>query len=391
MGKGKNVSCGARTAYATGDPVESDHSLDGLPGRSARARHTFALLDAADTFKREYLLRDLSAPSKSLADDQADAPTMVHNALMRWIPSSYSGHPRYNPEHEIRRRELYFCLLLDGDRRADHTYFYTDPVAGSEWTLAAGAAVRGWYGLPHDDQGHLLSEGLPDALRDAMDVSAPLLSALRHEPLRTLANCIDLPEPLPDLYAELPDVVFPERLNRLGWLRVRDAGALAREAGLKDRERRLLEIAAVYAPGFSVDPAAAAQQARAGLGEDGEAVGALIEELQVHRSPEGLPVLAPRTRLGALLADAQQSWMASPWCDEALAAWRAAEGRDDDLQMLLVAKDLCARTPWHSTVGRARFAGPARRQETRLRSLHALATGIPVPKAPKNQRRLRAA
>lgn len=407
MAKGVDDDTGTRSAAAIG--VASDPP-PGAPGKSTRARHTYLLLAQAGGFDEQYLLRDvLGGTGRTLPAAKADAKNMTHNALMAWLPAGYSGHDGHDPHAEDVRAELFYMLLLDGDRRADHTYFYRAPSSkGGEWTLASGRAVAAWYSIPVDDTGRLNADTLAEAVAAAPGRRRELfVDALRARPLDTLAQCApaepgaladdmfgacrDLPEDVRRAVAQrLGDVEDAAEAAAVG-IRARDALRLAAKAGLSDGDRDVLLQACAYAPVPGQDAALAAERARAQLGAGGQRAAAIIEEMQANRSVEGLPVLEPESALGKLAADATQSFLACEGGDRVARRYADDLGLGAGVEAVDRLRDLCARTPWHSQPGRALMAAAARRQETRLRSLLGLALGAHTPKAPKGTARLRRA
>lgn len=390
--------------------TDGDGFPPGTPGKSARAKHIYTLLQQAGGFPREYLLRDIYQPKRLVPDDKVDGPNLLHNAFMHWAPSSYPGHPGYVPEHEPRRRELFYALLLEGDRRANHTFFWRDKEIGGEWTLAAGAAVRGWYQFPVDEQGNIIPEHVEETVRRQIDSGLPLfVDSLRQQPSQTLASCCwEPPEPgcdrkslLRRLSAEQLSAPAARALETaitakaeegkasfaLQALRLRDALELADAEQLEAAEREVLLLAAAFSSPFGQAPLSQDQlYQRIGDFQLADQVAGLLADC-APRPADGdphLPVLAPKTRLGKTLADVQQSWMASRWCDAAAELQRQATGAADEADWLERTRHLCVRSGWHTKAGRERFAFAAKRQEARLRSLIGLYHGIKTPKAPKS-------
>lgn len=176
-----------RPALLAGLPAREDIDISAYPGKSERARWTAWL--AREAGYNGDILRNVFAPSRPMKPSNATAHGMMHNALMQWIPSAYAGHDGYVASHEQTGSELLHALVLDGDRRANHHYFYREP-SGGEWTLASGEAAASWYSLPRDKNACIHPQGLRESLVQALNRDSFLL-ALRNQPGHTLSQCAD--------------------------------------------------------------------------------------------------------------------------------------------------------------------------------------------------------
>lgn len=176
--------CGARPAISL---PSGEGGSPPVPGRSKRAQHVYQLLTQAAPFEPDYLLTDPRPGGKRTPASRAESHLMAHQAFKHWLPSSYRGHPGFIPAHEQTGHELLHVVLLDGDRKANHTFFYREP-SGGEWTLAAGLAAARHYRLPLDEQDGLRAQGLQQAIERAPERPS-FLQALRARPATTLAEC----------------------------------------------------------------------------------------------------------------------------------------------------------------------------------------------------------
>jgi hypothetical protein len=393
MGKGSG-GCIARSSLVL-NLGDSDNQQE-VPGRSVRAQNTFKLLQEAGSFSSETLLWDITKRQYVSAKD-ADAQPMAHNAFMRWLPSSYHGHQGYIPHHEPLRNEMMNAILLDGDRRANHVYFYRDPANNAVWTLGSAAATRGWYRLPHDGQGNISPQGLQHAVQEgAFNRTGSFLQSLRRGPINTLAYCVDIYEPgvgielqtrLSTLSSESQKAVMDGyRLAKgvpdepLYNLRIRMALDLADDAKLDDAGRERLVRAASHLEAWGVQ----AESPR----RDPE-VASLLAEVRPVESIDGFHMMDPHSTEGRLLADVAKGWMASSLCDWGIEQWRRAHSHDDSADRLDEIRENIARSPWASKEGKVRYEKKAKMQETRLRSLTALCRGCQkIPPAPKGWKKL---
>lgn len=371
----------------------------GVPGRSQRTRHLTELLIATGQFDAAWLSRDVFNGGRAVAAGELDSPIPAHNALMRWLPSSYPGHDGYIPAHDAAGRELLFTLMLDGDRKADHLFFWRDRDAGAEWTPAVAGLCRGWYNLPHDGWGRLVSDGLADAIADGpYRQPRSFVQALRDDPLGTMAAACDLQEPAVDL-EELraswdPDLErrLRERLNALAAIsaeheslcrvRLRDAAMLADELDLNREQRALLVEACAHDLPFSAGPAPSASVADA------------LAQAGWGASADGahLPVAQPHSPMGAALADVRLAGLAARSADRhaALLAAEAGVGAADGAAQLEVLRARCARTPLHTTAGRRLWQKQLRAQEARLRAIRSFVVGRRL-RRPAGEKQLRPA
>jgi hypothetical protein len=399
MGKGSG-GCISRSAFSFAAEERSAAIAD-VPGRSGRARETFLLLQRAGSFPNEYLLRNVHNPAQPHRPEDVDAQDAAHNALMHWVPSSYHGHGGYVPEHEQLRQEIMYGIMLDGDRRAHHRYFYQDRQMNAVWTLGSAAAVRGWYRLPHLGNGDIAAEGLSEAIRAGMHhPQGGFLASLRTQPIATLGMCTDIHEPETGIQYLSPrlavtsatcqqavlraiqaDTTVPAAPIR--HLKIKTALDIADREGLPTQERDWLVEAAALAPVWGTSTLAAQRSASC------PQVAALLEELAPQQSNDRYCILTPTTSAGARLADVQQAWMGSEWCDWGITEWQAANNLPDNVATLEEIYTTIPRTPWHTKYGREQFGKRAKQQETRLRSLIALARGgTKIPAAPKGWKQL---
>lgn len=403
MGKGSGT-CATRSSM---NLFESHNSIKPeTPGKSKRAQFTYALLEAASQLSPELILRDLDNPSSTVASHLADAPDMIHNVFMDWIPSSYQGWDGYDPEHEELRKELFYAILLDGDRKAEHTYFYRDKESQGEWTLGAGNALRGWYRLPIDNSGAIVPGGLKQSVQAVLDKNPPLfLESLRQKPSDTLARCCDIapqetsPKEIFDRLNEY-DSEFKNKIGNsllespssasasLYRLNLKNALDLCEQAQLDKDQSKLLIETIRYMPIYGTGQIQNTQELE--MSNNKQAIIDLIKELSPLQSdqPE-VYITKPNSKLGKLLADVQQSWLASPLCDLAAEQQRRIIGNQDQEFWLQRSRCLAVRAPWHSSEGRKNFQALAKRQETRIRSILGLYHRQKTPSAPKGWKQLK--
>lgn len=380
-GKGQSDHVGRACLLASGSQVPSPDAA--TPGKSKRTKHLVELLIATGDFDITYLCRDVFGDGSPLPAGRLDSPVVAHNALMRWLPSSYPGHGGYVPAHEPASRELFYTLMLDGDRKADHLFFWRDRYAAAEWTPAVAAVCRGYYRLPHDGFGRLVSAGLARSIIDAPHRQpVPFVEALRADPLAVLGDSCDLLEPDIDHDEMMSswhrlDRAFALRVaDRLAGLhpsiqelmrvRMRDAWRLSDAMALSASDRVvLLEACAHDHPFSDAKPAREVVALRRQAGWTASNAGA------------SLPLAQPTNALSAALADLRLASYAARSADRFFAAVATAEGisPSDGGDFLEVLRARCARTPLHTAEGRRLWTRALRAQEARLRSIRSFIVG----------------
>lgn len=388
MGKGAG-GCVARAAISLQDGIAgSGHaSQQAVPGKSHRAQETFKLLQEAGQFTTKYLLRDLSNPQSTVKPSLADADDMTHNALMQWIPSSYQGHAGYVEEHQQLGQELLYTIMLDGDRKANHLYFYKDRRMNAVWTLGSAASARGWYKLPHDGNGNLVAQGLADAVKESMNhPEGSFLQAMVKTPMQTMAMSVDVHEKNVSTQDFMPHFAMLSQECRqalgsyiskepsvpsspLKHLKIKTALLLAYQEQLSQLEKNLLLHAVALSPDWNCSVEDSLKQT------SDPKLQQLLLDIAPTQSVDDYPMMNPQTKLGKILADVQQSWMASTWCDWGIYQWQQNFDIKDNAQNLDTMRNTIPRTPWHTAYGRKKLSPVAKTQESRLRALIGLSKG----------------
>lgn len=390
MGRGQSTSA-SRPAAAVGR-ADAD-----TPGRSARARETYALLAGAG-IDRQWLLADLEA-GKATDPRKVDAFALAHNAMMAWFPEAYPGHGGYKPALDRWRDDIAFVLMLDGDHKAKHTFFYQDSVEPGYWTVGMGQAARAYYGLPSDEDGGLVSAGLPEAIAASMRRADGCFSTLiRERPSAVMAvsairsgrPITDADRPRPGAAAALAshlDALPAER--RIAFEAAQD---LCEAAGLDPLTSGRVCMAAAWAPSYGRPVSEGREWGGSTLDESEVAeIRRIRDQLTVSSDAEhGLPILGATTPHARLVADACRAWMASPHCDHVSEEQRQVANAPDDATWVDRTRVLCARTGYLSEQGRARLQPDARRQEARLRGVLGFLAGATIKAEASLSRQLKA-
>jgi hypothetical protein len=277
--------------------------------------------------------------------------------------------------------ELFHALLLDGDRRANHTFFYQDSINKAEWTLAAGEVLVRWYDLDCDNESQIHPEHLREKIQIAVQ-KPRFLPAFRQSPLGTLSKCYSQNEvleafsrvknSLSSLPFETVQYVSQKLSQDSSLATVIQLGALSElsaKANLSDTEREKLFICSVRE---KQDPGVG--------GYSVQELDTLQQEADIIPSTDQLFIRQPKSRLGCLLADAQQAWLVSSLVSQIALQKHPDFFKESSLDEL---RHLVARSPWYSAEGKKYFKPKAQRQETKLRSLLGLVKGIKTPKREK--------
>jgi len=350
MGKGGDNPNDQSACLSMNANIQEDSSSS-LLADSKRVQFTYQLVRQITGLNAEELLLNPNT-GETVKDPKEQNKVMVHNLMLRIAPQAFR-----DPEKLRNALDLYYTILLDGDRRANHLWHYYDERVKGWWTPGAAQSARQWYGLPADDQGLLKPEELAQAVQRALG-SDNWLERMQQAPSQTLAQSS----------SQTPD----EKEIRMEFLE-----QLA--MGMSQEEQTSLRKAVELLPswGQPID-----------IPQDCEAeVASVLEDLSVGLSEEGLPVVQAHGTKAALVADAWQSWMASPYCDVVSEQLRIDQRQPDDPQWLSHMGSLCARTPWHSTQGRKILRPLAKAQESRLRkiAIDLLSKPSRPSKAPKRQ------
>lgn len=395
MGRGRGQASGAGSARPRMSAVDA-----GTPGKSARARETYKLLEACG-LDRQWLLTDLESDTV-MAADKVDSFTLVHNAIMSWVVAAYPGHEGYEPLLERWRDDIAFVLMLDGDHKADHIFFYQDTERDGYWTVGMGQAARSYYGLPSDENGGLVAEGLERHLRGSMLRPEDCFSSrLMETPTAVLGYCAERdlgdgsdvvvdPTAIP---AGARAVIEPiESLPLEERLAISALADLTKDVGLDEQALSDLYIAAAWAAPYGAPSGAGREYGADRISSEQAArVRDLLGELEPAPDQEtGLPVISPTSEPGKLLADARRAWMASRYCDLVSDQQRLAYGADDDARWLDRTRVLCARTGFSTRKGRELLAPSAKRQEARLRGVIGFLAGRQIRADKSLGRQLRA-
>ncbi len=348
---------------------------DGMPaGRNGRARELCALLEDAGLDQR-WLLRSLQDPSGMVPAQDADVPEMAHNALKAWAPSGYGGHPGYQPGHFPARRELLFCLMLEGDIRAEHLGYWRDDNAGLEWNPALGEACAGWHRLPAGPGGRLIPAGLGAAVHEAVHAAPQrglFVDRLRAAPVSALAEAYGGRARLAGSAGQAAKALTGAGLSSgdaaqlaraaaespAGAGRLLAAAQISQAAGLSGSEAADVARAALLAGPRGSGLEAAVQAAR-DAGWEGAA--GILEEIAGGGRPEGLAALAADCRRAYLASD--DLWAAG------LAEEAAARGLDDSAGTLDEFKAACLAGGWASREGAGLWKAACGRRESRIRMI----------------------
>lgn len=378
----------ARNLRSDVKALPSDMDLSDYPGKSRNHKFVAKLLMEAGA-EPKWLLSDPERDNELIPAKDIDSEVMTFNAMWAWvpevIPEGEDGIPA-RPELSRWADDIQTILMQDGNHKAGHRFGLGELMEPETdktrfWYPSVAQAARGFYGLPSDESGGLLGEGLVDAIRaGARPTEQTFTEMIQHSPVRTLAVSCDAraPETEPEmLAASLPgaaQALAPhlEQAPLERRIAIRTALLIAAGESLNEEDTEAVALAAAWSGPFGIS---GDHQREVGADAVPDAVRERARVLRAEVAPvpdaatETLPVCAPTSPAGRVLADALAGWMGHPQMDLVINEQRIAMGVSDGesgMALLERNRQLCTRTKFHTKTGRAQIGKAAKREGTRM-------------------------